>query len=416
MKSYLLMLLMAIFGSFCTICFSLQFSEKSLGKLYSHVWMQTHNTFLGEFLCLLVYFIMKLFNTSKKEDQEKEKEKGYDTKESDNLVDNERSERSEKGEPSIFIFILTSLCEFISSTLFGYALLNMPTSIYQMLRGGVVVLTSIFSSIFLNKVQSRHHVLGIFTVVASLVTIGISGIVNIEHHNTRRANFVEEILVILALFFVAIQYTIQEKILMDYEINPLKIVGLEGMWGLMLYSLFMPLLLFFRCDNYPWRTYICTSNERNEWRIEDNFFALQQIMNNNLLLFLVIIAILMVSFYNTLGVNVTKANSAPHRAIADNLKSILIWVFFISVPTNIEEQFFLMQFIGFCLMVLGTSIYNEFIEIPFCGLNLYTQKSLSNKLENMTDSKKDLENSSKESKESKEIKDTDEENKILLNN
>lgn len=49
------------------------------------------------------------------------------------------------------------------------------------------------------------------------------------------------ILVIVAQFFAGAQFITEEKILGDYYLDPLYIVGLEGMWGLAYYLILLPI-------------------------------------------------------------------------------------------------------------------------------------------------------------------------------
>jgi len=58
--------------------------------------------------------------------------------------------------------------------------------------------------------------------------------------------------------------------------------------------------------------------------------------------------------------------SSPVRAVVDNLRTIIVWLFFMIVPTNIPEEFRWLQLIGFILLVVGTVIYNEVLVLP-CG-------------------------------------------------
>jgi len=93
-------------------------------------------------------------------------------------------------------------------------------------------------------------------------------------------------------------------------------------------------------------------------------------------MFLVIAATFSVAFYNFFGVSVTKYASSAQRAVVDNLRTILIWLFFLFVPTNINERFNWLQLAGFIGLVLGTLIYNEIIEVPICDFDRYTKEKL----------------------------------------
>lgn len=48
-------------------------------------------------------------------------------------------------------------------------------------------------------------------------------------------------LLIVAQFFTATQFIVEEKLLGSYELDPLKVVGLEGMWGLTYWVILLPI-------------------------------------------------------------------------------------------------------------------------------------------------------------------------------
>jgi len=357
-KTFILMSCMVVTGSLNTIFLSLQFAEKSLGLPYSHPWFQTQNMFLGEFYCLIVYYVLKLFKGNSNSDKQDPEE--------DNT-----------NQPSVFLLAIPAACDFFASTLLGFALLNLATSVYQMLRGGLVLVTALLSVIFLGKKQYRHHILGLVIVFFSVFTLGLAGLLYKDtDKNSRTTNFLGIFMICLSLLFTGIQFIVEEKLLGQYHIDPLKVVGFEGMWGVIFYAFFLTIFQYIRCDNFFGKAELCSQNSLGEWRIEDTFFAFQQIWNNGLLLFLVVAATFTIASYNYFGVCVTKYASAAQRAVVDNLRTILIWMFFVLVPTSIKERFIWLQLVGFVGLVYGTLIYNEVIELPCCDFDKYTKNKL----------------------------------------
>jgi len=88
---------------------------------------------------------------------------------------------------------------------------------------------------------------------------------------------------------------------------------------------------------------------------------------------------LAIASYCYFAVSVTKSASASQRSVVDNLRSILIWIFFLTFPTAIKENFVPFQLLGFLGLVIGTLIYNEIFEIPFFKLNEFTVRALKEK-------------------------------------
>jgi len=52
------------------------------------------------------------------------------------------------------------------------SLTMVPASVYQMMRGMIVVITAIFSVVFLKRKQYRHHWLGVVLIVMALIEVG----------------------------------------------------------------------------------------------------------------------------------------------------------------------------------------------------------------------------------------------------
>jgi len=115
--------------------------------------------------------------------------------------------------------------------------------------------------------------------------------------------------------------------------------------------------------------------------MENTAFALKQMGDNAFLFFLVIGVTFTIAFYNFCGVSVTRYLSSPVRAVVDNLRTIIVWVFFMVVKTNIPETFHWLQLIGFIVLVLGTLVYNEVLVIPFLGFNMNTKEAIKKREE-----------------------------------
>jgi hypothetical protein len=43
-------------------------------------------------------------------------------------------------------------------------------------------------------------------------------------------------------------FIVEEKLLGDYYLDPLKVVGLEGVWGVLMYAILLPIFQFIKCD------------------------------------------------------------------------------------------------------------------------------------------------------------------------
>jgi drug/metabolite transporter (DMT)-like permease len=75
-----------------------------------------------------------------------------------------------------FLLVIPALCDFITSTLHYIALNFVSGSIYQMMRGGTIVTTFVFSITILKiKVQPKM-IIGSSLAVIGVVVVGVSNL------------------------------------------------------------------------------------------------------------------------------------------------------------------------------------------------------------------------------------------------
>jgi len=181
------------------------------------------------------------------------------------------------------------------------------------------------------------------------------------------------VLVFFSTLFIAIQFTIEEEYLKNFNCHPLKVVGWEGLFGCLGYIIILICFQFIRCppppkDHITWSTLICTQNDLGEWRLEDTIFTIRQHLNDGVLVINSITYCCSVALINYSGATVTKLVSAGARAITEPIRTITIWAFFMLPIVNHchRESFNLVQFIGFLFLIAGNLIYNQIIFLPFC--------------------------------------------------
>lgn len=76
-----------------------------------------------------------------------------------------------------FLLAIPALCDFITSTLQYIALNFIPGSVYQMMRGGTIVTTFIFSIVFLKSKVQKHQILGSALALIGVLIVGTSNMV-----------------------------------------------------------------------------------------------------------------------------------------------------------------------------------------------------------------------------------------------
>ena len=75
-----------------------------------------------------------------------------------------------------FLLAIPALCDFITSTLQYIALNFISGSVYQMMRGGTIVTTFIFSIFFLKIRIRKYQIAGSVLALVGVVIVGASNI------------------------------------------------------------------------------------------------------------------------------------------------------------------------------------------------------------------------------------------------
>ena len=71
------------------------------------------------------------------------------------------------------LMAIPATCDVAGSTLTFVALVLVPASVYQMMRGLIVVITAVMSIIFLGKKQYRHHWVGVICILVGVASVGV---------------------------------------------------------------------------------------------------------------------------------------------------------------------------------------------------------------------------------------------------
>ena len=110
-------------------------------------------------------------------------------------------------------------------------------------------------------------------------------------------------------------------------------------------------------------------------------------MNDNFAIWLVyFLYIAAIALYNIVGINLPQLVSSTARAVVDTVRTVFVWAFFLIPwpirPEGSEETFNPLQFAGFVLLIIGTVVYNEIVEIKFMNLDYYTRSKISYRKKN----------------------------------
>lgn len=304
--------------------------------VFIHPYLQAVMMFIGEMSCIFAFKIWYYYKVCRKQDIS--------------------VFGPQKFNP--LVWAIPALCDLCGTSTMYLALTWTYAASFQMLRGSVIIFTGILSVAFLGNKLKIHHWVGMVTVIVGLAVVGVGDVVYFKGGQglTKEYVLAGDLLIILAQGIVAIQMTVEEKIIKKYEVPPLQGVGWEGVFG---FSVLIVLL--FPMYFIPWHLPASQDFWQDTTRFEDSVDGLKQIFNSPLLLLSTIGLIVSIAFFNFSGLTVTQKMSATTRMVLDSVRTIFIWVFSLAVKW---QKFEPLQPVGYFILFVGTCIYYDLIIMP----------------------------------------------------
>ncbi|KAF8950630.1 hypothetical protein BGZ46_004408 [Entomortierella lignicola] len=245
-------------------------------------------------------------------------------------------------------------------------LIYCAASVYQMLRGALVIFTGLLSIIFLGRRLLAFEWFALFTIVLGIATVGLASIVGAKDKTIvgdsepdsdeaiKAAKAILGIgLVLFAQIFTASQFVLEEKFLSGYHIAPLRAIGYEGLFGTITVLIGMPILHF-------------TIGVHNPGSYFDLNAGWEQVKNYPQVWIPGIVMLFSISSFNFFGISVTKTICATSRSTIDSCRTLFIWAISLYLGW---EKFVPLQVVGFAMLVYGTFVFNGVIEPHVCKPN-----------------------------------------------
>ena len=247
--------------------------NKTCSHTFEQPLLQTLNMFVGEIMCLFLFLVQGVWERRRGRgvdyqaipSQAGGEEEALlaadgngdgevDGEENNNDNSSSTSQHQVQGESKPLLagwlqvlFLLPTLCDLTATTLMNVGLLYVSASIYQMLRGSVVLFTGCFSTLFLGIQHPKYRWVALFVVFLGVAIVGTSSLFKPsapkEQEGQEASNpWIGIAMIILAQCFTATQFVVEEKIMHLYRVPAVKAVGLEGLFGLVLTVGAVPIL------------------------------------------------------------------------------------------------------------------------------------------------------------------------------
>jgi drug/metabolite transporter (DMT)-like permease len=132
------------------------------------------------------------------------------------------------------------------------ALTIIAASVYQMMRGMIIIFTSLMSILFLKRRLYRQHWSSLGTIFLGVFMVGLSSFLSDKNDGGGKSAGIQAVgfvMIILAQIFASSLLIVEEKLLGQYYLDPLKVVGFEGLWGVLMWCILLPIFQAIPCGN-----------------------------------------------------------------------------------------------------------------------------------------------------------------------
>lgn len=157
----------------------------------------------------------------------------------------------------VVLLSLPAICDICGTTLMNAGLLLVAASIYQMTRGALVLFVGVFSVVFLRRKLYAFQWLSLVGVMLGVALVGLAGAIQPDpKHPSASTTALKDVgadalkviigvlMIAGAQIFTATQFVLEEWILERSTIEPIRVVGWEGLFGFTVTLLGMVILHF----------------------------------------------------------------------------------------------------------------------------------------------------------------------------
>ncbi|GJQ13292.1 hypothetical protein GpartN1_g5083.t1 [Galdieria partita] len=272
----------------------------------------------------------------------------------------ELAEKNSKNQHhSILVIWFPAAFDLVATVCMCTGLLYTTVSVYQMLRGAMLVFTALFSVLFLKRKLTFHHYVSILLNIVGISLVGLANILS-EEDVAMRGNLVLGIvLMIFGQCAQAAQVVVEEYFCQDLNMPSIRVVTYEGLFGVA-----MMLLLVF-----PLAYWIPGQDSGSLENILDSFIMIE---HSWVLQGILLMDVSCMLFFNYFSMNVTKLSSSMFRTLLETMRTMIVWIVDILIYYVISQgrfgepwtQYSFLQVIGFILLVIGTFHYSQYPTLP----------------------------------------------------
>jgi len=263
---------------------------------------------------------------------------------------------------TLLMLAIPSMFDLAGTALAQLGLMYCTVSLYQLVRCGVMVIVAFLRVTVLKEPFHNYQWAGLgLNTFAMLMVSSTSffGGREITEGAGGRDPRIGVGFLLLSCCVQGSQYVFEEVMMKNNAAHPLLVVGMEGFWGTVL----MPIFIF------PITYYLPGPDGGSLENIGDSWVMIK---NSPTVMWVLIIFIINVFFYNVFCCYVTYLLSAVWHAILDNFRPVTVWttdllfyyVFFHGAFGETWTRWSWLQLGGMFMLFFGTAVFDKTIKLP----------------------------------------------------
>ncbi len=265
-----------------------------------------------------------------------------------------------KTKMEIHLISIPAIFEFFSAAVGNLSYVNLSASISTMFDGGNTIGVFLLSIFFLKNKHNKYNFIGVGLLLLGLFFISLSAIKDDSKETDLFETIVGIICCLLCNVFSSFHSIAEEYLLKTRFCHPIKLIGFEGLFGIIFTFFFILVFDQVRCPKSI--ESICIRDDKNGLFLDNLDMAYRQIKEKKIIFVIIFIQFLVYVLYNYSYIIITDVADAATNVVLYNLNAVFIWIFFLlPIDKENQEKIDILQIIGFIVLTIGVFIYNEIL-------------------------------------------------------
>lgn len=159
------------------------------------------------------------------------------------------------------IYAIPAALDFLSSLCYYLAVYTITGSTFQFFRIGALFTTAWLGYKIAKVALRKHHKIGFIIAVLGMGLICASELLMRRDYDEQTWWWLGLIVMTFGIFMASLYYTYEQRMFSIYHVEPYKLVGMEGMWGMLFTSIGIAVATFVPAPYFTKRVTLCYHGE-----------------------------------------------------------------------------------------------------------------------------------------------------------